>query len=64
MTGDQFLTSLKAKIAPATIKAQRGLTDGISFTLSTGKAITAKRASIKACANQAALNAYVTQVTA
>lgn len=64
MTGAQFLTSLKAKISPATIKSQKGTKDGLTIITSTNKQLTVKRQRVKACANQAALDTYVNEVTA
>lgn len=58
-TGDQFLTALKAAIAPRTIKTMVGKPDRMVITLSDKKVIEPKRATIKATAAGAALTAYV-----
>jgi hypothetical protein len=41
-----------------------GAKDGVTIVLSSGKIVTASRASVKACADQTALSAYVTKVLA
>lgn len=65
MTGQAFLDTLSAQIAPATINTQQSINQGdggILITLSDSRQITAKRKRIKDCANQAELDAYVTEL--
>lgn len=67
MTGQAFLDTLTQSIAPLTIISQQPINQGdggILITLSDTRQITAKRKRIKACNDQAELDAYVTELLA
>lgn len=65
MTGQAFLDTLSAQIAPATL-SQQDIRAGTMFILITlpDKKITVTRKRIKDCANQAELDAYVMELLA
>lgn len=65
MTGQAFLDTLTQSIAPLAMISQQPINKGdggILITLSDTRQITAKRKRIKACNDQAELDAYVSEL--
>lgn len=59
MSGDQFLSTFTAAIAPRTIATMQGKPDKIMIQISNGSTIEVSRKAVRDCASQAELDAYV-----